>query len=186
MDWQIPLVVSAFVFVAFMVWRMRPAFGDGRTRGERARVLREAMDRIGEAKDDAARARALSDAGEACAGMVGRAGSAAQYFYRAMRAAPENADIVRRAARCLQTKPHALESLLWRRLGADSWNTSTRAASLEALRELALLYRRSLRLRVRGKALSHVLAELGAPLPPPESLGELPDEPGAPSSRSGA
>jgi hypothetical protein len=181
MDWQIPLIVSALVFVAFLMWQMRPAFGDGKKPGERARALREAMDRIAQAKDDEERAKALCDAGDACAAMVGRAGSAAQYYYRAMRAAPANVEIVRRAAKRLEKKPHALESLLWRRLGADPWDASSREASLAALTELAMVYRRSLRLRIRGKALGHVLAELGRPLPP---IPEPPESSAAPLQRS--
>src|SRR5262245_55028797 len=105
MDWQVPLIVSALVFGAFLVWRLRPSFGEGKNAIERARALKEAKQRIDTAKDDVARAKALCDAGEACATMVGRAGSAAQYFLRAMRAAPESVDVVQRASKSLAGKP---------------------------------------------------------------------------------
>jgi hypothetical protein len=169
MDWQIPLIVSALVFVAFLMWRMRPAMGDDSGPGARARALRDAKERIRTAKDDTARAEALCDAGVACAQMVGRGGSAAQYFLRAMRSDPANVEIVTRAAKALERRPMTLESMLWRRLGTEGWEGAQRDAALAALAELALAYRRSLRHRVRGAALASALAALGRPLPPVEA-----------------
>jgi hypothetical protein len=166
MDWHVPLIVSALVFGAFLVWRLRPSFDEGSNAIERARALKEAKLRIDAAKDDAARAKALCDAGEACAVMVGRAGSAATYFLRAMRAAPESVEVVERAAKSLATKPLRLEALLWRRLGTEPWDGPARDAAIAALRELAFVYRRSLRYKVRGRALAQALAALGAPIPP--------------------
>src|SRR4051794_10671227 len=119
MDWHIPLLVSALLFVAFMLWRMRPDFGSRAGNGATAATLREAKQRIESAKDDKARALALCDAGDACAQSIGRTTGAVGYYLRAMRADPTSAAIVERAAAGLARRPHALESLLWRRLGAE-------------------------------------------------------------------
>jgi len=160
MDWHIPLVAMAGIFILFLLWRMRPAFGHGKDGA--AALLREAKKRLDEAKSDEERALALADAGDACARSVGRANGAVGYYLRAMRASPASADLVMRAANALARRPHALESLLWRRLGAEPWSAERTAAARAALRELARLYAGPLRNRVRARALEHTLAALEA------------------------
>ncbi len=164
MDWHIPLLISALLFATFLLWRMRPQLGSnarGAAKGPAGAALREAKQRIEAAKDDAARAQALSDAGDACAQSLGRTTGAVGYYLRAMRADPSSAAIVARAASGLARRPHALESLLWRRLGATPWSDSARPAAIAALTHLAALYAGPLRNRPRGRALHNALAALG-------------------------
>jgi hypothetical protein len=163
MDWHLPLVVTAGVFILFLLWRMRPAFGSGKDGA--ATLLRDAKKRLDAAKTDEERALALADAGDACARSVGRANGAVGYYLRAMRANPASSDLVERAARALARRPHALEGLLWRRLGAEPWTQQRAPAAHAALRELARLYAGPLHNRVRARALEHALASLGAAPP---------------------
>lgn len=163
MDWHTPLVISALLFAAFLLWKLRPALGSGGRGGAVAAALRDAKQRIDAAKDDVTRAQALSDAGDACAQSLGRTTGAVGYYLRAMRADPTSAAIVERAAKALAGRPYALESLLWRRLGATTWTGDARPAAIAALRHLAALYAGPLRNRPRGRALHHALAALGEP-----------------------
>jgi hypothetical protein len=83
---------------------------------------------------------------------------------------------VERAAIALARRPHALESLLWRRLGAEPWSGASRTAAITSLRELASLYEGALRHRSRSRALDHALAALGEPprrLPEPASSTDV-------------
>lgn len=170
MDWHTPLLISALLFLAFLMWRMRPAFGSGARGAAAAVLLREAKRRIENAKDDATRAEALSDAGDACAQSLGRTTGAVGYYLRAMRADPTSAAIVERAAKGLARRPNALESLLWRRLGAAAWTDAGRPPAIAALRHLAVLYAGPLRNRPRGRALHFALAALGEPTSPPSEV----------------
>jgi hypothetical protein len=77
-----------------------------------------------------------------------------------MRASPANGELVERAAKALAKRPHALEGLLWRRLGAEPWSDDRRPAALAALRELGHLYAGPLKNRVRARALEHALGAL--------------------------
>jgi hypothetical protein len=158
-DWHIPLIVAAAVFFAFILWKMRPAvfaFPSGKNR----RNLREAQARIEAAKDDASRAVALCDAADASAAQPGGVTSAIGYYLRAMRTDPHSAAVVDRAAAGLARRPRALESLLWRRLGAEPWSGEGRAAARAALKHLAALYDGPLRNAPRARALEHALASL--------------------------
>lgn len=158
MDWQIPLLVSAIAFAAFMVFRMRPAFGDdGRAS---AAALRDAKQRIEAAKDDAGKARALCDAGDACAAL-GRTNSAVGFYLRAFKAAPHDKDLVERAAAALARRPRAVEKLMWRHLSAAPWTGEGRAAALAALKALAAVYGRRPN-QPRARALEHAVAAFSA------------------------
>lgn len=161
MDWQLPLLVSAGVFAAFLLWKMRPSFGrpDGGTGPARA-ALRAAKARVAEAKSDEARALALCDAGDASAAMLGGATSAVGYYLRAMRTNPRSEAIVERACKGLARRPRALESLLWRRLGAEVWTGAGEASARRALRELGVLYEGPLRNPARARAMENALAAL--------------------------
>lgn len=173
MTLEFSLVLAAVVFAGFMVWRMRPALGPGRRAGRAA--LRAAKERIATAGTPKERALALCDAGDACASALG-ATSAVGYYLRAMRADPTSAALVERAAGGLVRRPHALESLLWRRLGAEPWSGAPRGAAVIALRELAFLYDGPLRNRARARALDFALVALGEPprrIPEPESSTDL-------------
>jgi hypothetical protein len=178
MDWQVPLVIAAILFGGFMVWRVRPAFSVTRRSGPGRAGLRDAKERIRAAKTDEERALALCDAGDACAFSLGRTTGAIGYYLRAMRTDPASADLVRRAAHGLARRPYALESLLWRRLGAEPWTGESRGAAVAALQHLAHLYDGPLRNRARGRAIVHALAAMGEVSPlgveePGSSTGDL-------------
>ncbi len=161
MDWQIPLLISAIAFALFLVFKMRPAVGaDGR---ESAEALREAKKRIEAAKDAPAKARALCDAGDACA-RLGRVNGAVGFYLRAMREEPRAKEIVERAATSLARRPRALEKLMWRHLAAEPWTGEGRDSALAALRALAAVYGRRPN-QPRARALEHAVAALDTALP---------------------
>jgi tetratricopeptide (TPR) repeat protein len=163
MDWQIPLLVSALVFAAFLIFRMRPAV----TPSARASVadLGEARKRIEAAKEDADRAIALADAGDACA-KLGRTNSAVGFYLRALRSDPRSTTIVERAAVGLARRPSALELLMWRHLAGRPWTGERRGAAIAGLRTLAGVYRKRRRHHARAEAIEHALEALGED--PPE------------------
>lgn len=160
MDWQIPLVISAVVFAAFMIFRLRPvASGAGRAS---AAALREAKARASAATDDHARAGALADAGDACA-RLRRFNAAVVFYMRSFRTKPASKETVERAAKALADRPAALEKLMWRFLATTSFEPPTRDAALVGLRALAQSYANRPRFQPRQRALEHVLAALGDP-----------------------
>jgi hypothetical protein len=157
MTWNVPLVVATFVFVAFLLWKLRPAFVSGGGRGKGA-ALRAAKGRIETAKTDEERALALCDAGDAAASGLARADSAIGYYLRAMRTSPQSPELVARAAKALARRPRALESLLWRRLGAEPWKGGGEEAARAALEELGRLYAGPLRNAPRARAMENAKA----------------------------
>jgi hypothetical protein len=155
-DWHVPLIVAAAVFGVFMLWKVRPAaFSPSRAAARAA--LREAQKRIEMARDEQARAAALCDAGDAAASAAVSAQSAIGYYLRAMRLVPSSPDLVERAATGLARRPRALESLLWRRLGAEPWDGKARPAAKAALRHLVTLYTGPIRNAIRAKAFEQAL-----------------------------
>jgi hypothetical protein len=72
-----------------------------------------------------------------------------------MRTNPRSESIVERACNGLARRPRALESLLWRRLGAEVWTGVGEASARRALRELGLLYAGPLRNPARARAMEH-------------------------------
>src|SRR6516225_6729482 len=98
MDWQIPLLISAVVFAAFLVFKMRPAVMPAARAS--ALALDDAKKRIESASDDNTRAAALADAGDACA-RLGRTNSAVGFYLRALRTSAESVAIVERAGAAL-------------------------------------------------------------------------------------
>lgn len=160
MDWHLPLLVSAIAFAAFMVFRFRPVMStDGRAS---AVALKDAKLRILGAKDDAARAIALSEAADACA-RLGRTNGAVSFYLRALRVAPD-AEAVRaiaaRAAEALAHRPAALEKVMWRQLASARFGES-REAGVIALRALIASYAKRPRFHPRARALENVLEALG-------------------------
>lgn len=153
MDWQVPLAIATLAFLAFIIWQVRPSFRGGGAPPRQA--LAAARAKVDAAKDDAERASALCDAGDAYATQLGRGGAAAAYYLRAMRCDPKSAALVERAAKGLSRRPRVLENVLWRRLGADPWSAETRAATVAAVRELEHLYHRRLKSPPRARALAH-------------------------------
>jgi hypothetical protein len=157
-DWQIPLLVSAVIFAAFMVFKMRPAVTPGAR--ATAAALNDAKKRLEAAKDDAARALALADAGDASA-RLGRTNGAVGFYLRALRADPQSVAIVERAATSLARRPGALELLMWRHLAAHPWVGDNRATAIAGLKALAGVYGKRRRHHVRARAIGHALVALG-------------------------
>ncbi len=164
MQWNAPLAVASAVFVLFLLWKLRPRMDSGGSSGKTV-ALKEAKARITAAKTDEERALALCDAGDAAAGRFRGSESAIGYYLRAMRASPRSADLVSRAAKGLARRPRALESLLWRRLGAEPWTGGGEAAAKVALDELARLYGGPLRNAARAGAMQHARELLGGGSP---------------------
>lgn len=156
--YQIPLLISAIAFMAFLVFKMRPALG--RDSREHAVALKDAKDRIEKATDDEAKAKALCDAGDACA-RLGRLNAAVGFYLRALRANHKSKEVVERTAAGLAKRPAQLENLMWRQLGAVEWKADARDAQLAALRALATVYAKRPRHQHRAKAVEHALAALG-------------------------
>jgi tetratricopeptide (TPR) repeat protein len=158
MDWQTPLLVSAMIFAAFLIFKMRPAVTP--TGRASAAALNEAKRRLESAKDDHGRAIALADAADACA-HLGRTNSAVGFYLRALRADPTSTQIVERAGAALIRRPAALELLMWRHLAAHPWQGEHRAAAVAGLRTLARAYGKRRRYHVRAQAIEHALDALG-------------------------
>ncbi|AKU96112.1 hypothetical protein AKJ09_02776 [Labilithrix luteola] len=154
MDWHLPLVISALIFAAFLVFKLRPAMGEnGRTR---AAGLKAAQERLAAAKGERERAAALCDAAEACASL-GRTGAAISYWVRAMRTDPTSVPIVERAASSLAHRPGAIEKVMWRKLADTPWTGEGRDATAAALKALSSAYSRKPKFHPRARALAHAL-----------------------------
>jgi len=162
MDWHVLLVITAALFGGFVIFKFRPVISTARgSKGARAR-LRDAKERVSKASSQAERALALADAADAA---TPARSAAIGYYLRAMRLDPTSVVLVNRAAAALARRPRALESLLWRRLGAAPWTGPTRDAALASVRHLARLYAGPIRSAVRARALEHAALAIGAPNP---------------------
>ena len=184
MTWQLALAVAAALFGIFIVWRVRPSFGPRRVSRASRQAVADARAKVAAAKTPADRARALCDAGDARAFLIGNVTSSIGYYLRAMRTDPTSVEPIVRAARGLARRPRALESLLWRRLGLHAWEGEHRPAALAALTELHRIYASSLRNRSRARALAHTLAALGHPVVAVDPLDSLAALPAAAPDRS--
>jgi hypothetical protein len=154
-DWSIPLTFSTVAFLAWLVWRVRPAVGWGRRRRISPAEIRAARARITEAPDTAARALALCDAADIMAKTIGGAPSARGLYLRAIRTDPGSIEIVRRTATGLASRPRQLESLLWRHLALAPWAGESRLAARASLDALRALYEGPLRNSTRARALAN-------------------------------
>ncbi len=156
MEWQIPLGVTALIFGGVVLSRLRPAFGGGG--GTARKALAAARMALDKAESPEGRASALAAAGDACSQHPALRNLAAGYYARALKVAPADVTLIHRTAQGLARKPHALESLLVRRLGATKW--SDEAVTKALLEELHALYQGRLRSVARaqmiGRALEHV------------------------------
>jgi hypothetical protein len=160
MDWQVvSVVVAAVIFGLYVLYKFRPFFGEaggGAGRGD----LREARARLTKATSDAERLEALLAAGDACARTVGLGGGASSYYLRAMRLAPTSDEVVLHAAQNLERRPRILETLLWRRLGAEPWTGDHAKATRAALRQLISIYTTKRRSALRARAMERALAAI--------------------------
>ncbi|WP_394825999.1 hypothetical protein [Pendulispora albinea] len=179
------LLAATLVFAVYLVFRFRPSvFSRSRraSRGAARTALRDAKARLHLATTDEARAACLGDAAEASAN-AGLANGAVGYYIRAMRLEPHSAALVDRAASSLAEHPRALETLLWRRLGAQAWTGPAAAATHAAIRHLAILYTRPpLRHTVRARTFAHALAALAPDLPPIDMGDARAPSPSGPST----
>jgi hypothetical protein len=156
----IALLAVAIGFFGLVLARTWPRFGRKRNVPLGA-ALRAARAKIEGAKTDAEKADALCEAADACALAFGRSEAAASYYLRAMRIIPASAELVERAIQGLEHRPRALESLLWRKLGADPDHAPSPEASRAALRGLSQIYAARPRHAVRARAVERILEQMG-------------------------
>lgn len=151
LGWRHAVAAVAALFVAFLLFKMRPA---QRRAPKLAAELRAARERAARAGTLAERSAALCEAGTLAARSARRPTAAAGLFLRAMRAAPTSPDAVAQAAAALaEPAPRLLEKMLWRRLAALPWDDAHRPAVRAAVDGLRDLYRRHVRDRDRAEIL---------------------------------
>jgi hypothetical protein len=149
LGWRHALAGAAILFIAFLLFKMRPA----RRRGGAlaARQLQAARERVRRAATPQERIEALCEAGA----LVARGAdpsAAAGFFLRAMRADPASADVIGRAIAALERPaPRLLEKMLWRRLSLLPWRGPPRAAARASALGLRHLYGRTIRDRSRAE-----------------------------------
>jgi hypothetical protein len=175
MDWQLSVVAAAVIFGLYVLYKFRPIFGKRGTGAARVE-LRAARARLAKATTDAERLEALLAAGDACARTVGLGGGASSYFFRAMRLAPSSATTVDHAATALARRPRILETLLWRRLGAESWNGESADATRAALRHLIAIYTTTRRSALRARAMERALESLSSAKTPSATRDDAPEK----------
>jgi hypothetical protein len=160
MDWHVSLIVAAAVFLAFILFRFRPATG-GEGTGQARADLKEARQRLEAAKSDDERIEALCAAGAASAKLVSGGGRAVQYYLRALKLRPSSPELIDRVAVGLARRPRGLETIMWRRLGGDqSWRPEDAAVVASILRHLGALYGGPLKNSVRARAFANMLTAM--------------------------
>jgi hypothetical protein len=138
----------AVLFLAFLLWRMRPG---GPRRAALGAEVRAARERARAAGTPRARAEALCDAGSLAARRGARWTSAAGSFLRAMNADPTWPAVVERMVLALRRRrPRLLEKILWRRLGNLPWDDAHRPVLLVVTGSLRQLYEKERRDGVRA------------------------------------
>ena len=140
-----PLLVAVVLFLAAVLWRIRPAFGFGHRPGASRAAFKAQLERAEAAKDDHEKALALCDAADLLA-----ARGAKGLYLRAMRMDASSVQVVQRAVTGLAKRPRALEQVLWRHLAATEW-TGPREATCAALDALRVLYEGPLKNAMRAK-----------------------------------
>src|SRR5262249_5676172 len=141
--WQVALVAVAAVFIAFLLFQMRPGL-DGRR--SLSADVKAARDRAREAATPRARAEALAEAGTLAVQDGARWTAAAGFFLRAMNADPTWPDAVPQLVALFpRRRPRLLEKILWRRLGHLPWDDEHRAALHVVTTALGDLYARERR-----------------------------------------
>ena len=157
MTWQNLLVAGACgAFVLFLVLRMAPG-PLGAVVRRKVPGLAEAVQKVKDAEGDAAKAKALLDAGDLAAKAGAHVATASGYYLRAMRLAPESLEPVERLATLLRVRPRALDRILWRRLAAIPWTGESRPV---AARMAELLAARTTRKRAERAVMTKVVGLL--------------------------
>jgi hypothetical protein len=141
--WQIALAAVAVLFLAFLVWQMRPG---GRQRSAVGADVRAARARALAATSPRARAEAWCDTGTLAAQGGRRWTAAVGSFLRAMNADPTWPESVEQLVAALRRRrPRLLEKILWRRLGHLPWDDAHRAVLLAITAGLRQLYEKGRR-----------------------------------------
>lgn len=157
---SLPLLVAVGLFLAMVLWRVRPALGSGRRPGASRAEIDAHLKKAEAAKDEAERAVALCDAADL---LTPRA--ALGLYLRAMKADPASVTVVDRAVAGLKKRPRALEAGLWRHLAGTPW-TAHREATEAALAALQSLYEGPRRNPLRARFVAQARAALGGTAPP--------------------
>ena len=145
---QFVLAGVAVLFLAFLLWRMRPGGTRRRTLGPGAKAARE---RARTATTPRARAEALCEAGTLAVAEGARWTSAAGSFLRALNADPLWPEAVEQLVLAFRRRrPRLLEKILWRRLGHLPWDAAHRAVLLVITSSLRQLYEKERRDAVRA------------------------------------
>jgi hypothetical protein len=158
---QLVLAGVAVLFLAFLLWRMRP--GDPR-RAVLGAEVKAARERARAATTPRARAEALVDAGNLAVRDGARWTSAAGSFLRAMNADPTWPDAVHQMVLAFRRRrPRLLEKILWRRLGHLPWDDAHRPVLLAVTSSLRELYEKERRDTTRAAVFRRLEATFMAP-----------------------
>jgi hypothetical protein len=154
--WQIVLAGVAVLFLAFLLWQMRPGGLTPHVLGGEARAARE---RVRAATTPQAKAEALCEAGTLAVKDGARWTAAAGAFLRAMNADPLSAAVVEQLVVAFRRRrPRMLEKILWRRLGHLPWDDAHRAVLLAVTASLRTLYEKERRDATRAAVLRRLEA----------------------------
>jgi hypothetical protein len=140
---QIVLAAVAVLFLAFLLWQMRPG---GPRRGAIGADVRAARARALAATSPRARAEALCEAGTLVVQGGARWTAAAGSFLRALNADPTWPGSVEQLVLVFhRRRPRMLEKILWRRLGHLPWDDAHRPVLLAIAAGLRGLYEKERR-----------------------------------------
>ena len=164
LGWRHALAGMAVLFVAFLLFKMRPAQRRGRALA--AEQLQAARDRVHRATTTGDRVAALCEAGALAASGARRTTAAAGFFLRAMRADPASPRPIEQAVAALaRSAPRVIERILWRRLSVLPWDGDHRAAAVAAAIGLRDLYAGPIRDRGRAEIMRKLSRLLGDAAP---------------------
>ena len=159
--WQIVLAGVAVLFLAFVLWQIRPGRTPGGPLGAEVKAARA---RAHTATTPRARAEALCQAGALAVSDGARWTSSVGFFLRAMNADPTWPGAVGELVLAFRRRrPRMLEKILWRRLGHLPWDDAHRPALLVVARSLRELYEKERRDAVRAAAFRRLEATFQSP-----------------------
>ncbi|MBI5532570.1 MAG: hypothetical protein HY898_07635 [Deltaproteobacteria bacterium] len=164
MDWQnIVVLAGALVFMAFLLWRMRPVRKGVGAVGSLAQSAMQARAKAREATSPRERAMVLHQAAGHLSTQRGGGFAAMSLYFRALHADPTWPDPIEGLRRLLWfRRPRSLERILWKRLSVAPWQGEQRPVAAAAAKALAELYRSRLHNRSRALVMGRIAAELMA------------------------